>query len=86
MMDISPFTQTPKLPGGPVPAEPLLWLGGIALTLTVTGLVGLRRRDLGDLGPSPLTRRVLDRLGDYVQESNEITLAGGRAPHPPGNT
>jgi polyether ionophore transport system permease protein len=85
MMDISPFTQTPKLPGGPVPAEPVLWLCGIALALTVTGLAGLRHRDLGDLGPSPLTRRVLDWLADYGQESSEITPASGGTAQPPGN-
>jgi len=84
MMDISPFTQTPKLPGGTVPAEPLLWLCGIALALTVAGLAGLQRRDLGDLGPSCLTGGVLDRLADYVQESNQITKAGGGAAQPPG--
>ena len=37
-MDISPFTQTPKLPGGTVPAEPLLWLCGITLALATAGL------------------------------------------------
>ena len=85
MMDISPFTQTPKLPGGTVPAEPLLWLCGIAVALSVAGLVGLWRRDIGDLGPSRLTGRVLDSLADYVQESNEITSAAGSAARPPGN-
>ena len=85
MMDISPFTQTPKLPGGTVSAEPLLWLCGIALALTVTGLAGLRRRDLGDLGPSRLTGSVLDRLADYVQESNQITPASGGTAQPPAN-
>jgi ABC-2 type transport system permease protein len=85
MMDISPFTQTPKLPGGTAPAQPLLWLCGIALALTVTGLAGLRRRDLGDLGPSRLTARVLDRLADYAQENNQITHASGGAAPPPGN-
>ena len=85
MMDISPFTQTPKLPGGTVPAEPLLWLCGIAVALSVAGLAGLRRRDIGDLGPSRLTGRVLDSLADYVQESNEITSAAGSAARPPGN-
>ena len=85
MMDISPFTQTPKLPGGTVPAEPLLWLCGIAVALSVAGLAGLRRRDIGDLGPSGLTGRVLDRLADYVQESDEITSAAGSAARPPGN-
>jgi ABC-2 type transport system permease protein len=85
MMDISPFTQTPKLPSGTVSAEPLLWLCGIALALSVTGLVGLRRRDLGDLGPSRLTGPLRDRLADYVQESKEITLASGDAAQPPRN-
>ena len=64
MMNISPFTQTPKLPGGTVVAEPLLWLCGIALALSLTGLAGLRRRDLGDLGPSCLTGPVRDWLAD----------------------
>jgi ABC-2 type transport system permease protein len=85
MMDISPFTQTPKLPGGTVPAQPLLWLCGIALALTVTGLAGLSRRDLGDLGPSRLTAPIRDRLADYIQESDEITPASGDAAQPPGN-
>ncbi len=85
MMDISPFTQTPKLPGGTVSAEPLLWLCGIALALSVTGLADLRRRDLGDLGPSRLTGPVRDWLADYIQESNEITLASGGAAQPPRN-
>jgi len=34
MTDISPFTQTPKLPGAAVSAGPLLWLCGIALAMT----------------------------------------------------
>jgi ABC-2 type transport system permease protein len=73
MMDVSPFTQTPKLPGAAVPAEPLLWLCAIALALTTAGLAGLRRRDLGDLGPSGAARPVRDWLADYVRESNEIS-------------
>jgi ABC-2 type transport system permease protein len=85
MMNISPFTQTPKLPGAAVSAEPLLWLGGIALALSLAGLVGLRRRDLGDLGPTGLVRP----LADYVRESNEISrqAAGpvvAQPPVPPG--
>jgi ABC-2 type transport system permease protein len=52
LMDISPFTQIPKLPGGTMSAEPLWWLCGIALALIVAGLAGLRRRDLGDFGPT----------------------------------
>jgi polyether ionophore transport system permease protein len=73
MMDISPFTQTPKLPGAAAPAEPLIWLCGIALALTATGLAGLRRRDLGDLGPTGLAAPVRDWLADYVRESKEIS-------------
>jgi ABC-2 type transport system permease protein len=85
MMNISPFTQTPKLPGAAVSAEPLLWLGGIALALSLVGLAGLRRRDLGDLGPTGLVRP----LADYVRESNEISrqAAGpvvAQPPVPPG--
>jgi hypothetical protein len=59
-MDISPFTQTPKLPGSTAPAEPLLWLGGITLTLAIAGLAGLRHRDIGDFGPSHLSCLVRD--------------------------
>jgi len=47
VLDISPFTQTPRLPGGTVSAEPLLWLCLAALAFSVIGLVGLRRRDIG---------------------------------------
>lgn len=71
MMDISPFTQTPKLPGGTVSAQPLMWLCGIALALTMVGLTGLRRRDLGDLGPSRLVFAALSPLAEYVRESKE---------------
>jgi len=47
VMDISPFTHVPKLPGGSFTPVPLLWLTGVAVALTVAGLIGLRRRDLG---------------------------------------
>ena len=71
MMDMSPFTQIPKLPGGPVSAEPLLWLAAVALTISAVGLAGLRRRDLGDLGPSRPVRAVRDRIVAYAKESVE---------------
>ena len=47
VLDISPFTQTPRLPGGTVTAQPLLWLGLAAVGFSVLGLLGLRRRDIG---------------------------------------
>ena len=47
VLDVSPFTHTPKLPGGTVSAAPLVWLSAIAVALTVAGLAGLRRRDIG---------------------------------------
>jgi ABC-2 type transport system permease protein len=47
VMDISPFTHLPRLPGGSFTAVPLVWLAGVALMLAAAGLAGLRRRDLG---------------------------------------
>jgi ABC-2 type transport system permease protein len=46
ILDISPFTHAPRLPGGPVSAEPLLVLCLVALTLAAAGLAALRRRDI----------------------------------------
>jgi ABC-2 type transport system ATP-binding protein len=46
-LDISPFTHLPKLPGATVSAPPLIWLSAIALAMTLTGLAGLRQRDIG---------------------------------------
>jgi ABC-2 type transport system permease protein len=47
ILDVSPFTHAPRLPGGPVQAAPLLWLCAVALALSAVGLAGLRRRDIG---------------------------------------
>jgi ABC-2 type transport system permease protein len=47
ILDLSPFTHAPRLPGGTVSAAPLLWLCALALALSVAGLVGLRHRDIG---------------------------------------
>ncbi len=73
MMDISPFTQIPKLPGGTVSAEPLLWLCAVALAIGTVGLLGLRRRDLGDLGPSRPVGAVRDQIVADARESTELS-------------
>jgi ABC-2 type transport system permease protein len=46
-MDISPFTHTPKLPGGDLSVLPLVSLTLVAAVLIAAGLVGFRRRDIG---------------------------------------
>jgi len=47
VIDVSPFTHAPRLPGGTVSAAPLLWLGLVAVACTAAGLAALRRRDVG---------------------------------------
>ena len=47
ILDISPFTHAPRLPGGTVAAAPLVWLCALALAASAAGLAGLRRRDIG---------------------------------------
>lgn len=46
VLDISPFTHVPKLPGTAVAWSPLIWLAAIAVALICGGLASFRRRDL----------------------------------------
>jgi ABC-2 type transport system permease protein len=46
LLDISPFTHVPRLPGGPMSAAPLT-LAVIAAAVAGAGLFGFRRRDVG---------------------------------------
>jgi ABC-2 type transport system permease protein len=46
VLDVSPFDQVPRLPGGVISATPLVWLAAAALALAVAGVAGLRRRDI----------------------------------------
>jgi ABC-2 type transport system permease protein len=48
VLDISPFTHVPHVPGGSVTATPLVSLTVVALALTFAGLGGLRRRNIPD--------------------------------------
>ncbi|GII95890.1 ABC transporter permease [Sinosporangium siamense] len=47
LLDLSPFSHLPKLPGGEVSALPLVVLTAVAAALTAAGLYGFRRRDVG---------------------------------------
>jgi ABC-2 type transport system permease protein len=46
VLDVSPFTHVPKLPGGAVSIVPLAWLTLVALALAAVCLIGLRGRDV----------------------------------------
>lgn len=47
VLNIFPFTHTPRLPGGEFSATPVIWLCAAALAMTAVGVAGLRRRDIG---------------------------------------
>jgi ABC-2 type transport system permease protein len=47
VLDVSPFTHVPKLPGGAFSATPIIWLTAAALLMAAVSLAGLRRRDIG---------------------------------------
>lgn len=46
VLDISPFTHLPHLPGGPVSTVPIVWLVLLAVTGGALGALALRSRDL----------------------------------------
>jgi polyether ionophore transport system permease protein len=46
ILDISPFTHVPHLPGGDAVATPFIALIVVAVVLAAAGLTGLRRRDI----------------------------------------
>ncbi|MFC4944962.1 ABC transporter permease [Pseudonocardia sp. GCM10023141] len=47
LMDLSPFTHTPRLPGPDFTATPLVWMALVALVAIAAGLSGIRHRDVG---------------------------------------
>jgi len=47
LVDLSPFTHLPKLPGGELTWTPLAWLLVVAAGLCAIGLAALNRRDIG---------------------------------------
>jgi ABC-2 type transport system permease protein len=46
LLDVSPFTHIPRVPGGNVAFAPLMVLTVLAVALTAVGLFGFRRRDI----------------------------------------
>ena len=46
VLDLSPFTHLPHLPGGELTPTPLVTLTAVAAALTAVGLAGLRRRTI----------------------------------------
>jgi ABC-2 type transport system permease protein len=47
VLDISPFTHIPKLPGAEFTTTPLLWITGIVVLALAAGFATFRRRDIG---------------------------------------
>ncbi|MGX7823537.1 ABC transporter permease [Actinokineospora sp. 24-640] len=47
VMDVSPFTHVPKIPGAELTVAPLLWLAAVATALLAAALTAFRRRDIG---------------------------------------
>ncbi|MCO6009205.1 ABC transporter permease [Actinoallomurus purpureus] len=47
VMDLSPFTHVPKLPGADLTVTPIAALTAVAVAVAAVGLAGFRRRDIG---------------------------------------
>jgi len=47
VMDVSPYSHVPRLPGGAFSVTPLVWLVLVAAALLATGFAAFRRRDVG---------------------------------------
>ena len=52
IVDISPFTHSPKLPGGQLAAGPMVWLTDVAAALTVAGPAGAAATSADQLSPA----------------------------------
>jgi ABC-2 type transport system permease protein len=46
LLDVSPFTHVPHLPGGHATATPFVVLTVVAVAVGAAGLLGFRRRDV----------------------------------------
>lgn len=46
VLNVSPFTHLPKLPGSEMVTLPLVWQLAITAALVITGLAGIHRRDI----------------------------------------
>ncbi len=46
LLDLSPYTHSPRLPGGVIQVAPLIWLSLVAVALLIVGVSAIRRRDL----------------------------------------
>jgi ABC-2 type transport system permease protein len=47
LSDLSPFERIPQLPAASLTFLPLVVMAAVAAGLTLIGLIGLRRRDIG---------------------------------------
>ena len=48
ILDLTPFTHVPRVPGEAFDDAPLLWLPAIDVVLSVVGLAAFRRAICGD--------------------------------------